>query len=431
MSIESLKEDFFACWLYQTQAYMRNWSLGTAPQWRIQPHAQLISDIAVNVGLKNIDASVKKVGHNTFVAPSAWHAVLYCQMLQHHIAAKGSRLLFRGHRNSEWKLTPTIYRGDVNSEQEKRRLALFGHLLSALSFNTSMLLNPIIHGGVYLRIAPSSYAAAAQHYGIKTNLLDFTTDPAVAVKFATSASGSKTETASIFMLFLEAAKDAGLRIILPPPFAKRLYVQRGVFVEVDGTLDKERLRIIELQFPHSADRGHENYKMADFQVLRDNGQPVDIMPPEEELSSIVTLVDEILAERASGLTLDLSAEEAQKYVRRVQPVIVAHASDPLKLWASYVDNFEDVLYAIAYDVTDSDDLGLGMDRLSLIVRSNVEVACSVAGLYRSIPVLFPGAYSQEKSNFMAQIADNIDSIAQSVGYDYKTEAANYARAKFG
>ena len=87
-----------------------------------------------------------------------------------------------------------------------------------------------------LKPGPESYLSLAQHYGIPTKLIDFTTDPSVAIWFADHTNDKDSE-ASVYLLPLESATKNGLRILLPPLLGDRLYLQNGLFGQNDKGID--------------------------------------------------------------------------------------------------------------------------------------------------------------------------------------------------
>ena len=95
-----------------------------------------------------------------------------------------------------------------------------------------------------LKPGPESYLSLAQHYGIPTKLIDFTTDPSVAIWFADHTNDKDSE-ASVYLLPLESATKNDLRILLPPLLGDRLYLQNGLFGQNDKGID---LRTVWLNF---------------------------------------------------------------------------------------------------------------------------------------------------------------------------------------
>jgi FRG domain len=99
------------------------------------------------------------------------------------------------------------------------------------------------------------YIATAQHYGLPTALLDFTADSEVAVAFAClSNNADPKKPAVVFGLPLGLLDDhAGM--VLPPPFVKRLYRQRGLFIDCanidcsSGEAAELRKICLEVRFP--------------------------------------------------------------------------------------------------------------------------------------------------------------------------------------
>ncbi len=92
----------------------------------------------------------------------------------------------------------------------------------------------------------------------------------------------------------------------------------------------------------------------------------------------------------------------------------------------YVDTFEDMLYALAYNINANHQLTLDIERFSKIVATNLEVTCSIASLYRAVPLQYPGEIDDEKVERMTLMADLIDEIAKAHDYDHAVAATEYA-----
>ncbi len=190
MAVEDLPtEEFFAEWVHRNQMALRSWDFPTSPAWNTAPHA-LKAATVLAPAIGDIGGSVVETDYSAVLhAASPWHAALYCQLLQYRYSSSGSRLLFRGQRNYSWELQPTILR-TTDMAAEEARNELFAAILSAMSFNTVMSFHPYSNTRVFLKMSKDAYLAAAQHYGMKTYFLDFTTDPDVAVKFAAAEEDS-------------------------------------------------------------------------------------------------------------------------------------------------------------------------------------------------------------------------------------------------
>jgi hypothetical protein len=163
--------------------------------------------------------------------------------------------------------------------------------------------------------------------------------------------------------------------------------------------------------------------MSDFQVLREGGTPVDIVPAEEGLGSVVALAERIASGEVSGKTDD----EIDVLARSLKPALGEAATDPFKTWLEYVDVFEDTLYALAYNIDLDNRLSLDLQRLEAIVRDNPHTCCSVAALYRAVPRMYPDLMPPEKVASRARLADLIDAFAAKAGYDHAAAADRYAR----
>jgi hypothetical protein len=417
VGIEQTQAEFLAAWIYTRTSELRAWTFPTSPGWRFYPHVSKVMDL-IQPGLDEVQKAVRQSSEQVWEAPSAWHAALYCGMMQHHMVLKGGRLLFRGHSCESWDLNPSIMRPGVDVGREKRRGEVFAQLLASVSINTMRTIGPELD--LYLRVTPQSYLGAAQHYGIKTDLLDFTTDPDVAVWFATQG-GDSNEWACVHILQLNSAEDSGQAIVLPPPFVRRLHLQRGMFLIADSERLAKQVKTI--RFP----RRPSAVEMADFQVRREDGRRVELLPDEALLVSVRELSDRIV----EGEVVASSQDEIDALARTLKPHLSGVYADPIAFWAEYLDVFEDSLYAILYDFDENDALVFDENRLAAIIRNNVETCCSFAAIYRAMPRLagpeadsLPGKFA-----FQAKMADIIDGIAaRECGYVHDFAAKQYAEA---
>jgi hypothetical protein len=170
---------------------------------------------------------------------SPWHAALYLEEIQQHFLSQNQRVIFRGQYDSSWDIISSIARPNLTEADkllELKKSSLFVDIMSSLSFNTATTV--LVPGMAKhdpqrfpsVRVGPDAYLAAAQHYQIATNLIDWTPDSAVATYFAAAGPKEPSRTASVYVMGLADAMDAGFEILIPPPFVERLHLQRGFFV---------------------------------------------------------------------------------------------------------------------------------------------------------------------------------------------------------
>jgi hypothetical protein len=230
----------------------------------------------------NCLSHVRQVAPREWRAPSIWHAVLWLRDLaawdrngrpdhprlsKAFADAPAGIFLFRGQRNAQWPLTPSILR---IPDLERRALTAMSVMrfilamteISAASENASMLAD--------------AYIGAAQHYDLPTWFLDFSVDPLSAAFFA-SDQAMDSDTAAIYFIPFDAATGHGGQIILAPFWVERLYAQRGCFLDrraliLDKSVDKDPLqsechRVI---FPASRVLAESEYGNVDGAVYPEN-----------------------------------------------------------------------------------------------------------------------------------------------------------------
>ncbi len=140
--------------------------------------------------------------------------------------------VFRGQSKPHRGFVPSIKHDHLSDEQRKEAARA-----------TEIFCNSLLHAykasGMAQLDGYDALLAIAQHYDMRTELLDFTTDPSVAVFFANLGNGL-AEDSAVYSCPIPRLFDH-LRIILPPPFVKRLYLQRGFFLQVE-TPDANELK---------------------------------------------------------------------------------------------------------------------------------------------------------------------------------------------
>lgn len=403
----------FAEQVHRERARLRDWDLPMYPGYRIAPGAEDAA-AALQPALDDIAQTVVPTDDpNVWHAPSPWHAALYCQALQDDAVSSGSRLLFRGHRNYSWDLTPTILR-KPEAGPDNARNELFAAILAAMSFNTIWRMDPLSGTSVFFTMSKQSYLAAAQHYGMHTHLLDFTTDPDVAVKFAAGDVTSDDAMASVLILSLESARRNRLSVVLPPPFVRRLLLQRGMFIEAKQTLRKDALKIREVRFP---------YEPGSFEVLRGGGAPVDILPRSTQLDDVIRATD---AARDDGVTA-ADGGRVDRVARILKPHFDALIRNPEQTVFEYVDAFEDMLYTMVYNINAQNQMYLDEELFTWLVATNLVVSASAASVYRAVPRQYPGEFNAAQLNRMSRMVTLIDEVAADHGYDHAEAEADYRR----
>lgn len=146
----------------------------------------------------------------------------------------GPRHLFRGQGNASWKLLPGLYRReDVPIASET--------LEASFDFFESVCIERFFNEGLpYLPSLPRGYSndrILAQHFGVPTRLLDWTTDPFVAAYFAVEKWWEESD-AAIFMILPDAqhkpedVRSLGPHKVIsltPPAIDRRIPAQKSVF----------------------------------------------------------------------------------------------------------------------------------------------------------------------------------------------------------
>lgn len=196
--------------------------------------------------MSELAKAVRRLDERTYEAPSAWHAAAWLMDVVALVgqletsAATGlvapydpiyGPPVFRGQRNPEWRLTPSLSRAR-DAEASTRALETFVRCCVVLfDYDENRMNTPLAH------------MAAGQHYGLVTMLLDFTADPRVAVFFACqNADPSKDKLAVVDGTPLATLNELGAALVLPPPWVRRLYAQRGLFLDCSRLPDTADLR---------------------------------------------------------------------------------------------------------------------------------------------------------------------------------------------
>lgn len=200
-------------------------------------------------------------GTGEWLAPSPWHAALWLRDMAAGAAEGkpirpqpegrggsvvcGSAPLFRGQRDADWEIAPSMFRA-------AHRIGRSGGTFDADAHGTAMMrmledldrfrcaLAGLDARHTDLALTDDVYYAAAQHYGMPTHLLDLTVDPFVAVWFACDGAEAG-DRAAVWFIEYDRATDLGASVILAPPWVRRIYRQRGLFLNHLSAVQRNRL----------------------------------------------------------------------------------------------------------------------------------------------------------------------------------------------
>lgn len=207
---------------------------------------------------RQLAAAVNQTDDRVWDAETAEQAAAFLRMTFFWPSAGGrrdkqkitlpKRVLFRGQSHATWAPVPTLLR---RSGDEALRAERMTRLAAGVIQSEMRILWSAEWAQGWPPFGSRSGLAAAQHYGFDTMLLDWTTNPSIAVEFATcSRSSAESPRAAVLWLGVIDAAELGLDIILPPAIVLRLYRQRGVFTELDAArLAAVQSRVGMVRFP--------------------------------------------------------------------------------------------------------------------------------------------------------------------------------------
>jgi hypothetical protein len=315
------------------------------------------------------------------------------------MSSAGNRFIFRGQRNADWDIRASILRPGVNASDATTRAKIFALVLEDVWRPDHFAFNQ----NIQFNVGQESYLAAAQHYGIPTHLVDFTTDPDVAVFFAThNTMPDEDNTASVYFITLNEALSKGCEIILPPPFAERLYLQKGLFLKMSEPLDKEKFFLGEVRFPTRRTSG--NQSIPPFQIMRRGENHVDILVDK---LGFIDVVKKISSSDITDQNLDELHDWAVDFIFKH---LEAEPSDPLILWAQYADAFEEMLYSLAMFEENGQE-AIVKQVLEYIVRRNRAAAKGVSAVYHTVlSADLSNRFSAHQKQAQEIIAREIDCI---------------------
>jgi hypothetical protein len=256
--------------------------------WRILPTPELDG----NEARERVDSLLNELETDEegfTLAPSPWHAVFALELMQ-ETQPSHPVSIFRGQRDNSWRFVPSLRRPTINASRERRVALAFERI--AQEFMT-WLHSPIP------RMVDEAYLAVAQHYGVATDLLDWTADPHVAVYFASKDGPAESgNSAAVYSLRFTVARMIGGRVFLPHPWADRVYVQQGMFVDLNKSAEEllwENKGVVRF-IPD-----------ARFQIYR-HGEAINIEPKSDILEPLVRLAREWVETREGEIDEETAKE---------------------------------------------------------------------------------------------------------------------------
>lgn len=244
---------------------------------------QLWSEI-ISPAVALVDESSHKTADGVYVAeaPSPWHAYFYLRAQQQYVYKAGrplgspvsadqpqggEHLFFRGQRCASWEPMSSLRRQDpVAQGIEQRAVAALKEYFRS-------------HFASSDDVAGNTALCFAQHYGIATDLADISCDPDISVWFATHPVGAtcpadEREAIVQSVSWAGQAQSAETVFLLPPPFVRNVYEQRGLFIDTSSTGGRLKGRLsLEVRFPRETVGG-------EFRVIR-QGRPLEVWPESD------------------------------------------------------------------------------------------------------------------------------------------------------
>jgi hypothetical protein len=371
---------------YNEWTKLRDWEFGPTihvPEQDIASFEQLSRQLATSEAL-----TPSTEDEHLMYAPSPWHAAYALAMLQHSSIENLTHLLFRGQKRSSWPLIPSLDRFDNPDDVNRAivKMSIFCDLLRNAGTDTTCL-SPGPGESFDLRLPAQAHMPVAQHYGLSTPLLDFTTDPAVAVYFASrdniSLDGEYSSVYVYHFPFPESEEHL-LNLRLPPPFIERPYLQKGIYLEstIPGDISHQIPWKLEVRFPVQA--GNDRFAIIRQDVLH-------LLPELQEIDLLALYAEDgviefIFENQRNPCTAKLIQQFSAKYARKRQSELTSLFKKiaPMEHYLpQYVDRVEDMLYWLCYCPRE-DGLVFNERSQKVIVRSNPEVFRMMLGVYRRI-----------------------------------------------
>jgi FRG domain len=257
-----------------------------------------------------------KIDDQTFVADTPWHAAIVSMDLMAMLASNESldeskthitdtsqldflpamHYAFRGEGNYTYPTCPSFRR----PYNDKRR----GELEKAINNFAAMLKIAsdlcFANDGGPQNFDINLFVGAAQHYLGNTPLMDWTTDPCVAVGFGADYD-PKDKLSVVYALPTFRAVQHNATFYLPPPFVERLYLQRGFFIETPDSKADAALQDACISIRFKEDKR--------FRVIRREKEIVNLMKP---LAALDDLANHAKSEAAKGVQFTFGVSDVEQ-----------------------------------------------------------------------------------------------------------------------
>lgn len=187
-----------------------------------------------------------------------------------------------------------------------------------------LLVKLATENNVQISLQSSLYMAAAQHYQIPTELLDWTVDPAISIWFTHLGDWNKGDSGQVFSSELELLH--GTELVLPPPFVSRIYRQRGVFHYTTSRFENNNLYLNseKIFFPLDSEFGiPKSYPFSEAKLLEESAFFSDVKKKALEIANDAS------PDYFTFLELDKSEEEIAAGIKEARSEYLDHAVEVL------------------------------------------------------------------------------------------------------
>ena len=182
-----------------------------------------------------------------------------------------ARAIYRGQSNASWGLLPTLLR--LNKSKQRAEKEAAKHFADIVQVEFNVLWSADIVASLP-PLHPRSGEASAQHNGMQTSLLDWTSSYSVGIDFATKKADGNL--AAVWWLYLSDVERCNLRLILAPPYVQRLYLQRGLFTDIESEKVASTIENIAYKIVFPATHHEKTRKVVNREIQQINSLlPVD------------------------------------------------------------------------------------------------------------------------------------------------------------